>query len=100
MLLRRAVFALAAVGMLACATSGVYGAASFRVESNAPDATVLVDDVNVGRVSEWAVAGRFIRPGFHRVEIRHPDYYAHFAEVNLREGGDVVIKAHLRPLLQ
>ena len=98
--LRRVVLALVVLGALACATSGIYGAASFRVETNVPDATVLIDDVNVGRAAEWAVTGRYIHPGFHRVEIRHLDYYAHFAEVNLREGGAVVIQAHLRPLVR
>ena len=41
-----------------------------RVESNVPDATVWVDDVLVGNVSDWAREGKHIRAGFHRIEIR------------------------------
>ena len=83
----------------ACATTGGFGAAAFRVECNVPDATVWVDDVLIGRASDWAAQGRHIRPGFHRVEIRHPTHYSHFAEVELAEGGTAVVKADLRPNL-
>lgn len=82
-----------------CATGRVQGAAGFQVQSNVPDAAVWVDDVLIGRVSEWSSSGRFIKPGFHRVEIRHPAYYSHFREIEVAEGSGVLIKAELRPLL-
>ncbi len=85
---------------VACAHSGTYGAAAFRVESNVPDASVLIDDVLVGRASEWAGEGKHLRPGFHRVEIRYPGYYSYYAEVDLAEGGSAVVKATLRPFLE
>jgi hypothetical protein len=90
------VFAAAVAG---CATTGLYGAASFRVDSNVPDATVWVDDTLVGTVAQWSKPGRFIRPGFHRVEVRAPGYYSHFAEVDLKEGGGATVKADQHPQL-
>jgi hypothetical protein len=85
---------------LGCAHSIPYGAAAFRVESNVSDATVWVDDVLIGKVSDWAKEGRQIRSGFHRVEIRHPGYYSFFQEVELPEGSQAVVKAELRQLIE
>ena len=84
----------------ACATSLNSVGAGFRVESNVPDATVWIDDVLVGRVVEWQREGRIIRPGFHRIEIRHPSYYSYFAEIEPPAGSRTRIKADLHPLLQ
>jgi hypothetical protein len=86
-----------------CAHAPVGGAVAFRVEANVPDATVLVDDVMVGKVSDWAQGGtqsRHIRAGFHRVELRHPGYYSVFLEIDKTDGAEAVIKAELRPLLE
>src|SRR5262249_38055545 len=52
---------LAAPLALGCAHSIPYGAVAFRVESNVPDATVWVDDVMIGKVSDWAGDERHIR---------------------------------------
>jgi PEGA domain len=86
-----------------CAHAPLGGAVAFRVEANVPDATVLIDDVMVGKVSDWAQDGkqsRHIRPGFHRVELRHPGYYSVFQEIEKADGTQAVIKAELRPLLE
>jgi hypothetical protein len=92
-----ALLALAA----ACATmSPAGGAVAFRVDSNVPDATVWIDDVLVGTTTDWARDGKHIRPGFHRVEIRHPGYYSFFQEIDLPDGGQTIIKAQLRPLVE
>jgi hypothetical protein len=82
----------------ACATFG-RNAGTFQVQCNVPDAMVIIDDVLVGRVSEWSGPGRQIRPGFHRIEIRHPAYFSHYAEIELSDGGGQVVKAELHPLL-
>ena len=58
-------------------------AIAFRVECNVPDATVWVDDVLVGKVTDWKSDGKHIRAGFHRIEVRHPNYYSFFQEVEL-----------------
>lgn len=84
---------------VSCATVQPAGATAFRVECNVADAFVLVDDVLVGRVSEWSQRGRHIRPGSHRIEIRHPNYHAHYQEITATDGAELVIKTELRPLL-
>ncbi len=82
-----------------CATVRAAPTAGFRIDCDVPDATVWVDDVLVGRVSDWTPAGRVIRAGFHRVEIRHPNHYSHFAEINAGQGPGTVLHARLHPLL-
>lgn len=83
-----------------CASLRSEGSVVFRVECNVPDAVVLLDDVPMGRVSQWVKPDCFIRPGFYRVEIRHPSYYSHFDEITVADGGSATVKAELHPLLQ
>ena len=83
-----------------CASLKSEGSAGFRVECNVPDAAVLLDDVLMGRVSQWTKPDRFIRPGFYRVEIRHPGYYSHFEEITVAEGVSALVKVELHPLLE
>jgi hypothetical protein len=85
--------------LAACATVQTHGSAPFRVECNVQDAFVLIDDVLIGNVNDWAKPGRAIRPGFHRIEIRHPSYHSYFTEIEPRDGESVVIKAELHPQL-
>jgi hypothetical protein len=92
--------AVVALSSFSCAHTIPYGAVAFRVESNVPDATVWVDDVLIGKVSDWSGDDRHIRAGFHRVEIRHPGFYSFFQEVELPEGGHALVKAELRPLIE
>jgi hypothetical protein len=84
---------------IACAHTPAGGGASFRVDANVADATVWVDDVLVGKASDWSRDDRHIRAGFHRVEIRSPGYYSVYQEIEPLEGGHVAIKAELRPVL-
>ena len=90
----------AVLAFAACASLKSEGSAVFRVECNVPEAAVLLDDVSMGRASQWARPDRFIRPGFYRVEIRHPSYYSHFEEITVADGGSVLVKADLHPLLE
>jgi hypothetical protein len=99
---------LARVALLAalagCAHVQSPGAVSLRIDANVPDATVWIDDVLVGTVAEWSRdqghGGHAIRPGFHRLELRHPGHYAYFQELEPLDGARVVIKAELHPLLE
>jgi hypothetical protein len=96
------VVALAAalsVGVGACAHGVPTEAVTVRVDCNVADASVWVDDLLAGSVSEWSGGGHHIRPGFHRVEIRHPGYYSFFQEIDLPPGGQTVVTARLRELL-
>jgi hypothetical protein len=90
-------FLLAADG---CAHSLAASGVAFRVESNVPDASIWIDDVLVGQASQWQRDGRFIRPGFHRVEIRHPNYFSVFQEIDFPPGAGATVQAHLQPLIQ
>jgi len=91
---------LLALSLSAALASCAAGGSTLRVQCNVPEASVLVDDVLVGRASEWAKTEQRIRAGFRRVEIRHPGYYPVYAELDLREGGDAVVKAEMRPVLE
>ena len=83
-----------------CAHTMQGGSVAFRVDSNVPDATVWIDDVLVGKVSDWSKDGRHIRAGFHRVEVRSPGYFSVYQELEQPDGGRAIIKANLHPLLE
>jgi hypothetical protein len=95
---RRLIVAVAILTVSGCATFG-RPAANFTLECNVPEAVLFIDDVLVGRASEWAPPGRPIRPGFHRIEVRHPGYFPYYAEIDLADGGAAVVKADLHALL-
>ena len=97
LLVAAALFVLA-VG--SCAHGLGDNAIAFRVECNVPDATIWVDDVLVGKVGDWKSEGTHIRAGFHRIEVRHPNYYSFFQEVELPGGSHVVVNAKLRELIE
>jgi hypothetical protein len=91
---------LASVSAGGCAHSMPYGAVAFRVDSNVPEATVWVDDVLVGKASDWAKDGKHIRAGFHRIEVRAPGYYSFFQEIELPEGAQATVNANLRQVIE
>jgi hypothetical protein len=99
LLLAAALFALG-VAAASCAHTLGENAIALRVECNVPDATVWVDDVLVGRASDWKSDGHHIKAGFHRIEIRHPNYYSFFQEVEMAGGSQVVVNAKLRELIE
>jgi len=37
-------------------------------------------------------AGSFHSTGFYRVEIRHPNYYPHFEEITVADGGSALVR--------
>jgi len=88
------------LGVASCGYSLKSVGVAFRVDSNVPDATVWIDDVPVGQASEWQRPGKYIRPGFHRIELRHPSYYSVFQEIEPAAGTQTQIQAHLQPLIQ
>jgi hypothetical protein len=90
---------LLVLAIASCATLAGGPSGTFAVKCNVADAAVLVDDVLVGRVAEWAPPGRPIRPGFHRIEIRHPAYFSHYTEIEVVDGRPSLVAAELHPLL-
>jgi hypothetical protein len=89
------------VGMttISCATTHSEEMATLRIECNVSDAAVLLDDDLLGRAGELKKVDKSVRPGFYRVEIRHPGYYSYFTEITVPEGGAAAVKADLHPLL-
>jgi hypothetical protein len=98
-LLARRLLVGAALVASACATGHPDGSGALAIECNVPEALLVIDDVTVGRVSEWKPPGQAIRPGFRRVEIRQPGYFSHYAEIDLKDGGAAAVRAHLHPQL-
>lgn len=101
--MRRSLVALAAclgVALASCAGAPRVPVARVRVVCNVPDAGLVVDDRLVGRVAALPPGGAVVRAGFRRIEVRHPDHYSHYAELDLREGETAVVAAELHPLLE
>jgi PEGA domain len=96
----RAAGGLLLLALVSCAHTVSGSAIAFRVDCNVPDATVWIDDVLVGKAADFKKDGRQIKPGFHRVEVRHPNYYSFFQEVELPGGSKVVVNARLRELIE
>lgn len=96
---RAILIGLAALSMVGCRSLRFDGAAALMIDCDVPDAALYVDEVFLGRASEWNVRGRFIKAGMHRFELRHPDYYTHYEEQLLEKGDAVVLKIHLHRLL-
>lgn len=95
----RATFAFLFFFFMSCAALQPDAAATLKIECNVPEAAVILDDVMLGRVSEFSKGDRFIRPGFYRVEIRHPNHYTYFAEFEVANGGLASLKAVLHPVV-
>jgi hypothetical protein len=96
-LLAVAILAASLVG--ACASLSAQPAAALRVRCNVPQAALLLDGVMMGRAAQWAGPDRFVKPGFYRVELRHPGHHSYFSELTLADGASAVIEAELHPLL-
>jgi hypothetical protein len=94
-----AILAVAFSLCFGCATMKPEAAGSLTVDCNVADAAVLLDDEVVGRTADLKKTAKSLRPGFYRVELRHPGYYSYFTEIKVPEGGATAVKAELHPLL-
>lgn len=95
------IIALALVS--ACATSGgVSGSGHKRalvyVTANVRDAGVWVDDQFIGGL-EMLRGGIAMRAGEHRLEIRHDQYFTHYAELAVLPGERRRLVVELSPIL-
>ncbi len=75
------------------------GNAVLRIDCNVPAASVFINDTFVGIARQWAVDGRLVRPGFMRIELRHPERFTHYQDVTLTKGDAVRLQVTLHPLL-
>lgn len=102
---RRALERIAGVLLLAlglsagCTVISPPPAGTLRVTCDPPNATLWIDDVYVGKAADFA-RGKLVRAGFHRLELRYPDRYNHFAEVDVPENGEALVTAVLHPHLE
>ena len=72
--------------------------AVLRVDCPVTDAMVWVDDVALGEIRELPRGVR-VRPGEHRVEIRHDRYHTRYFMVTLRQGEERVLRVALAEVL-
>jgi hypothetical protein len=99
----RAAAGLVALGLAACgARNGPSGTggndALLYVQSNVRDAEVYVD----GRFIAPLVAlrgGLVLEPGSHRLELRHPDYFSSYAELQLARVERRKLELPMSPIL-
>lgn len=66
--------------------------------TNAPEATLWIDDRLAGRAVDWAT-GRVLVAGFRRIEVRQPGFFTFYQEINPRPGETIALHAELRPEL-
>lgn len=92
-------YIIAALCLAGCASLRFGGNAILRIDCDVPEASVFINDEYVGIARDWAVDGRMVRPGFVRIELRHPDRFTHHQDVELTKGDAVRLKVVLRPLL-
>ena len=83
----------------ACASLRFSGNAVLRIDCDVASASVFINDAYVGIAREWAVDGRMVRPGFLRIELRHPERFTHYQDVTLTKGDAVRLQVTLHPLL-
>jgi len=67
-------------------------------DTGVPDASLWIDGRYVGNVGMLR-GGVAIEPGVHRIEIRHDDYFSHYAELTLGAGERKRIAVQLAPVL-
>ena len=74
------------------------GDAIFYIDANVADAGLYVDGTFIGGL-ESLKGGVAIKPGSHRVEVRHDDYFAYYAELALTAGERRRVAVELAPVL-
>jgi hypothetical protein len=99
---RAAIAAVVLLGACGATTRGVHGAdpgdAIIYFDSNVKDATMWVDGIFVGGLGTLG-GGIALDPGEHLVEIRHDDYFAYYAELDVKRGERKRIPVQLAPVL-
>jgi len=88
-----AAFALVlALGLSACAPAK--GASretvSLRLQGNLPDATVVIDDQNLGSLAFVQSRGVALPIGVHRISVTAPGYFPWDRAVEAKHGGPII----------
>jgi hypothetical protein len=95
--------ALGLAGAAACGGSQRGGppaesSALLKVDCPVTDAMVWVDDAAVGEIAELPRGVR-VRPGEHRIEVRHDRFHTRYFMVTLRQGEEKVLRVALAEVL-
>lgn len=69
------------------------------VQSNVPDAELWVDERFIAPVGALR-AGVSLRPGAHRIEVRHPRYHSFYETVIVQERERSTLDVRLVPILE
>ena len=67
-----------------------------RVESNVPDAVLIVDEEVRGPVQAYRERYLNVDPGTHRVQLEHPDHFTEFVEVEVPSKMGVAVRVDMR----
>jgi len=93
--------ALVALGLVACAASPPRPSprdAALVLDCAMPTARVYVDETLVGWARELRGKRLYFASGAHRVEIRAPDHFTAYLDVNLVHAGVATKIVTLRPV--
>ncbi len=80
------------------ARSGPSPRGTVRFDVTPKDAGVEVDEQRLGPAEMFEEHGVLLRPGQHRVILRHPDYFPEHRLIEVTEDEVVVVAASLRPI--
>jgi hypothetical protein len=69
-----------------------------QLRSNVRDAQVFVDGRFIAPLNAVG-AGIAVEPGFHRIELRHDDYFSSYAELDLARAERRKLQLEMAPVL-
>ena len=90
--------ALAACGPKGDAQEPSSDRALVKLSSNGRDAEVYIDGRLVGRVGLLR-GGVLMKPGVHRIELRHDEYFSAYAEISVGAAEKKALPLDLAPIL-
>ena len=67
-----------------------------RFTSNVPEATLEVDETRIGPIGMFEKSGLLLKPGQHRVIVRHGGHFTEYQLIEVVEGDLLVVDVQLR----
>lgn len=84
-----------ALGLAACGAA-TQRPGGVRVETNVPDAILLVDEETRGPVRAYEREYVRLPPGAHRLLLEHPDYFTEYIDINVVENMGMAVRLEMR----
>ena len=94
-MIRRLSCALVGLVLGACAAAGPRPG-GVRVDTNVPDAILLVDEETRGPVRAYEREYVRLPPGAHRLMLEHPDYFTEYIDVTVVENMAMAVRLEMR----